>query len=326
MHSPGVIVSCLGLVRSRAAWLPAALAFALLLSFAHGAAAQTINPRTVSFVPSPDHDVIGADGQPVVTRYDLEFFPVGASQSLLVLNLGKPAAGADGYISVDFASMLASPPAPGQQLEARVSTVGPAGSTNSSPSNQFSFDCSASVSPTNLSGPSEGGTGSIAVTIFNGCPWQATTAASWITITGGASGSGNGTVTFSTPLNTSTSSRIGTIAVAGQTVTVTQAGAAASNVPPTVQVTSPASGSNFTAPATIAIAATAADGDGTVSSVAFYANGTLLGTVPASPYTVSWANVAAGTYTITAVATDNSGAKTTSGAISVTVRKKKGRR
>ena len=45
----------------------------------------------------------------------------------------------------------------------------------------------------------------------------------------------------------------------------------APNVPPTVSLTTPVGGATFTAPATIAIAATATDSDGTVAKVDFYA-------------------------------------------------------
>ena len=93
----------------------------------------------------------------------------------------------------------------------------------------------------------------------------------------------------------------------------------AANVPPSVSITSPTEGAGFTAPATIAITTAASDIDGTVSSVAFYANGSLIGTDSSAPFTTTWANVSAGTYTLTAVATDNSGATTTSNAVHVTV-------
>ncbi|TYZ14561.1 carbohydrate-binding protein [Hymenobacter lutimineralis] len=91
------------------------------------------------------------------------------------------------------------------------------------------------------------------------------------------------------------------------------------NTPPTVSLTSPAAGASFTAPASITINANAADANGTVSSVAFYNGTTLLGTDTSSPYSYSWTGVAAGTYSLTAKATDNQGAVTTSGAVSVTV-------
>jgi hypothetical protein len=53
--------------------------------------------------------------------------------------------------------------------------------------------------------------------------------------------------------------------------------------------------------------------------VDFFAGGTLLGTATASPYSVPWTNVPAGTYSLTAVATDNAGATTRSAAVTVTV-------
>jgi subtilisin family serine protease/predicted Rdx family selenoprotein len=91
------------------------------------------------------------------------------------------------------------------------------------------------------------------------------------------------------------------------------------NTPPSVTLTSPAAGATYTAPATIPLAATASDIDGTVTQVSFYNGTTLIGTDPAAPYAFSWMNVPAGTYQLTAVATDNSGASTTSIAVTVTV-------
>jgi RHS repeat-associated protein len=95
--------------------------------------------------------------------------------------------------------------------------------------------------------------------------------------------------------------------------------AIAANLPPIVSITSPASGLTFTAPASITLAATASDSDGTIASVKFYRGTTLLGTDATSPYSFAWTNVAAGTYSITATATDNIGAITTSSAVTVTV-------
>jgi chitinase len=93
-----------------------------------------------------------------------------------------------------------------------------------------------------------------------------------------------------------------------------------SNPAPTTSITSPANNATFTAPATISIAANAADtAPGTVSKVDFYNGTTLLGTDTSSPYTFSWTNVAAGTYTLTTKATDDQGAVGTSAAITVTV-------
>jgi regulation of enolase protein 1 (concanavalin A-like superfamily) len=92
-----------------------------------------------------------------------------------------------------------------------------------------------------------------------------------------------------------------------------------SNTPPTVSISSPASGASFTAPASIAISATAGDTDGSVTRVDFYSGTQLVGSATASPFTYTWSNVPAGTYSLTAVATDNEAATTTSQPVSVTV-------
>jgi hypothetical protein len=63
------------------------------------------------------------------------------------------------------------------------------------------------------------------VTSASGCAWTASTASSWITINGGQSGSGNGTVAYSVAPNPSSLSRWDVISIAGQNHTVTQAAA-----------------------------------------------------------------------------------------------------
>ncbi|MCC3158560.1 carbohydrate-binding protein [Hymenobacter sp. 15J16-1T3B] len=93
----------------------------------------------------------------------------------------------------------------------------------------------------------------------------------------------------------------------------------AANAAPSVSLTSPASGTSFTAPASISLAASAADADGSISKVEFFSGTTLLGTATSSPYSYTWAGVPAGTYNLTAKATDNAGAATTSAAVSVSV-------
>ena len=68
-----------------------------------------------------------------------------------------------------------------------------------------------------------GGAGSpISVTTTAGCAWSAVANASWLTITSGATGSATGSVGFRADPN-SGAQRSGTLTIAGQTVTVTQA-------------------------------------------------------------------------------------------------------
>ena len=100
---------------------------------------------------------------------------------------------------------------------------------------------------------------------------------------------------------------------------VTVSAGGSPGVPPTVSLTSPANGSAYQAPATVPMAATASDSDGSVSRVDFYANNALVGSSTSNPYTFNWTNVPAGSYALTATASDNTGLQTTSAAINITV-------
>jgi hypothetical protein len=95
------------------------------------------------------------------------------------------------------------------------------------------------------------------------------------------------------------------------------------NQSPTVSLTSPSNGAVFTSPAKISLAANAADPDGSVARVEFFNGGTKLGEDTSAPYTFRWNVGAAGSYTLSARATDNSGATTTSAPAAITVRKKR---
>ena len=84
-------------------------------------------------------------------------------------------------------------------------------------------------------------------------------------------------------------------------------------------LTAPANGATFTAPASVTLSATASDSDGTISKVEFYNGTTLLSSDTTSPYSFTWSSVAAGTYTVKAIAYDNSGASTSSTTATITV-------
>jgi endoglucanase len=86
-----------------------------------------------------------------------------------------------------------------------------------------------------------------------------------------------------------------------------------------VTITAPANNDTLTAPASVIINASATSSTGTISKVDFYNGATLIGTDNTSPYTFTWNNVAAGTYSITAKSTDNLNAVLTSAPVSITV-------
>ena len=87
---------------------------------------------------------------------------------------------------------------------------------------QAAVACTYSIAPTTQNAPDTASTGTVNVTAGVGCTWAATSNAPWITITAGATGSGNGAVAFSIAANTG-AVRTGTMTIAGQTFTVTQA-------------------------------------------------------------------------------------------------------
>ena len=91
------------------------------------------------------------------------------------------------------------------------------------------------------------------------------------------------------------------------------------NTSPVVAITNPDNKSTVVAGSNIAITATASATDGTISSVSFYNGSTLLGQSSKSPYSYTWDDVPASTYTLTAVATDTHKVSTTSSPITVTV-------
>ena len=82
--------------------------------------------------------------------------------------------------------------------------------------------CVPTLSPASASLPQGGGTGSVNVSTPSGCSWVAASNDGWITITGGSSGAGSGTVSYSVAAN-SGAQRSGTISVNGQAFTITQA-------------------------------------------------------------------------------------------------------
>ncbi len=84
--------------------------------------------------------------------------------------------------------------------------------------------CTYTLTPAGASVPATATTGTVDVAALGGCAWTATSSDPWVTITSGASGSGNGTVGYSVAANTTTSPRTGTLTIGGQPFTITQAG------------------------------------------------------------------------------------------------------
>lgn len=156
-------------------------------------------------------------------------------------------------------------------------------------------------------------------------------------VTSGPNGPGNmpANVTFSSTAGSGTATIHGTASgatVGTYSMTITASGSGgqsdiqtlgltiASNAAPTVSITKPSNNATFTSGATIPLEATAGDTDGQVVSVGYYDGNTLIGNSSGpSPWAISWSGATVGTHTLTAKATDDGGAVTTSSSIAITI-------
>ena len=189
-------------------------------------------------------------------------------------------------VTVDQASGVPGPPSPGPA---------PA--------------CSYTIQPSGQTMPAAGGPGAIDVAAAaNNCSWTAVSNAAWITITGGASGAGNGRVTFTAPAN-SGGSRTGTISVAGQTFTLSQAGASCSySISPASEAIAAAGGSSTIGVTTGDSCAWSSASNASWITIASGASGTGPGTVKLTiaantgAARTGTATIAAQTFTVTQAA------------------------
>jgi hypothetical protein len=82
--------------------------------------------------------------------------------------------------------------------------------------------CTFSLSGSDQSFDATGATGSVSVNTSSGCAWSATSSASWLTVVGGASGTGTGVVMFQVAANSTGRARTASLSIGGQTFTVNQ--------------------------------------------------------------------------------------------------------
>ena len=88
---------------------------------------------------------------------------------------------------------------------------------------------------------------------------------------------------------------------------------------PVVTLTAPANNASYPSPASITLSAQASDTGDNIAKVEFYVSSALIGAAAQMPYTVNWINVASGSYTITAKATNSAGASAVSDPVTVNV-------
>ncbi|MFN8009042.1 MAG: Ig-like domain-containing protein [Terriglobia bacterium] len=181
-------------------------------------------------------------------------------------------------------------------------------------SNGVSFTMTAGPSITNLS-PSAGSVGTpVTVTGTNFGASQGTSILKFNGVTATPTSWGSTSITAPVPAGSTTGPVTVTVAgVISNGMTFTM------NSAPTVTLTSPANGALYAAPAVIVLEASASDPGGSITKVDFYKGPTLIGTVTSPPYTFTWNGMTSGTYSLTAVATDNTSLATTSNVVNVSV-------
>lgn len=91
------------------------------------------------------------------------------------------------------------------------------------------------------------------------------------------------------------------------------------NQPPTIRLTAPAEGATFTVPAKISLKAEAADPDGTIARVEFFAGDARVGEDIQPPYELAWTPTVGGEYVLLATATDDRGVTTVGTTVKVRV-------
>lgn len=109
------------------------------------------------------------------------------------------------------------------------------------------------------------------------------------------------------------------LVVSDGTLSATSSFTVTINPPPSIVITAPNNGQSYTAPAIVNMAATVSANGNTLSRVQFFSGSTLLGEDTAAPFTWSWGNVAAGSYSLTARLLYNGTSTVTSGAIGISV-------
>ena len=175
----------------------------------------------------------------------------------------------------------------------------------------YAFQFDVSLATASNSTDSDGVTGAtVLVNAESWLGWTATSNAAWLTITSGASGTGNGTVTYNVAANTTSSSRTGTLTIGGQSFTVTQ------SAPPPLTVLAAESTIPYNGATTIS----SNGGYGTGGVTFAVATGALSCSLTGTTLTSSYAGNYSSSCTVTATkAADSDNAAATSEAITITI-------
>jgi hypothetical protein len=169
--------------------------------------AFAISPTNVIFTAA------GGDGGVVVTVPNGCAWTVTNNDSFITINSGTSGSG-NGMVSYTIA--------PNTNSDEITGTMTIAGLTFTVV--QTGVDCTFLLDSASANFSAAGGTSNIVVTAGTNCDWMAASNSSFITITGGSTGLGNGSVSYTVAANISSNNLTGTITIAGQIYTITETG------------------------------------------------------------------------------------------------------
>jgi len=178
-------------------------------------------PPVISYA-YPSSNSVTSDGQVVSLyswAYDLDAGPSPLTYSW---------SGATGIASPGSAATTFTVPNGTMGSTFTIGLIVDDGQDNDSRTVVIDYPCAYSLNETNYSFPAAGGgPRNVSVTTGSSCSWSAYASdPSWITVTSGANGTGNGTASYTVAANTGTNSRTGTLTIAGRVYTITQDAAA----------------------------------------------------------------------------------------------------
>jgi hypothetical protein len=170
----------------------------------------TLSPTSRSFTPA------GGAGSSTLTAADACGWELSTDDPWITIT-SKASGSGNGVIAYTVAPNLAA-----DNRTGNITVTGLDGVVRSLAVTQTG--CYA-ITPLSKSLGPNAATATVNVTAGDSCAgWTAASNVPWITITGGAGGTGNGTVTYSVAANTGNEARTGKLTIAGKTHTVNQAG------------------------------------------------------------------------------------------------------
>ncbi len=192
--------------------------------------------RNATIVVGSSSFVVGQAAGCTVTlsSYSASFPATGGTGTITVItnnnNCDRPAASTVTWITITSGANGSGNGNVGYSVAANTSaaartgtiTIGNATFTVS----QEGASCATTLTPPGISLPAAGGPGR--VTITSSCAWTAATNAAWIMITAGASGTGNGSLTYTVARNFDPLPRRGTLTIGGVIFEIWQEGSGGS--------------------------------------------------------------------------------------------------